>query len=316
MAPCALGRGASQTRRGRCAQVDCDFVYYLKLVHDASLTFEAHLARSVERYFAFIDGALAAGHLRHEERQRLRRPVLRDPLSPASRPPPYVGARQDLYIATPFPTGVVDAHLREALCSLPLMAKAGREAFRRALDDHLFLPTEAERVAHGRAYSAALAAAARARGLPLIDTFSPLLGADGLCRVKCVGANHHLPPAAEPFAAAALARHCLGRSDGDAEPPPGDPAGALADPAGGGEAVSPAGGLQESEPGGGGAAAGDAATRAGEAEGEGGHDRSAPAPEAAGTAGDGLSAVAVDWILACAASAPGGAAALRALAAS
>ncbi|EOD23201.1 hypothetical protein EMIHUDRAFT_447872 [Emiliania huxleyi CCMP1516] len=159
-------------------QVDCDFVYYLKLVHDASLTFEAHLARSVERYFAFIDGALAAGHLRHEERQRLRRP--------------------DLYIATPFPTGVVDAHLREALCSLPLMAKAEREAFRRALDDHLFLPTEAER---------------------------------------CVGANHHLPPAAEPFAAAALARHCLGRSDGDAEPPPGDPAGALADPAGGGEAL-------------------------------------------------------------------------------
>ena len=74
--------------------------------------------------------------------------------------------------------------------------------------------------------------------------------------------------------------------------------------------------MQESEPGGGGAAAGDAATRAGEAEGEGGHDRSAPAPEAAGTAGDGLSAVAVDWILACAASAPGGAAALRALAAS
>mmetsp|Transcript_41030 Transcript_41030/g.132972 ORF Transcript_41030/g.132972 Transcript_41030/m.132972 type:complete len:148 (-) Transcript_41030:368-811(-) len=68
-------------------QVDCDFVYYLKLVHDASLTFEAHLARSVERYFAFIDGALAAGHLRAQARGATAPEAPCSPRSPLPRLP-------------------------------------------------------------------------------------------------------------------------------------------------------------------------------------------------------------------------------------
>ena len=41
-------------------QVDCDFVYYLKLADKPGLDFEAFAADSVSKYFSFIDDALAS----------------------------------------------------------------------------------------------------------------------------------------------------------------------------------------------------------------------------------------------------------------
>lgn len=101
-------------------QVDCDFVYYLKLAEQPALRFADFAADSVRKYFSFVDDALAS------------LPV----------------TRENLCIMTNFATCVTDAHLRESLCTLPFMDQSFKRQFRAKLDA-MTLPSLAQRTAHG-----------------------------------------------------------------------------------------------------------------------------------------------------------------------
>ncbi len=121
-------------------QVDCDFVYYLKLADQPALRFDDFAADSVRKYFSFVDDALAS------------LPV----------------AKNNLRIMTNFATCVPDSHLRESLCTLPFMRADFKARFRAKLEA-MSLPSLAQRTANGRAYAALLRKEASARGLGCVD---------------------------------------------------------------------------------------------------------------------------------------------------
>lgn len=73
-------------------QVDIDFVYYLKLVEDPGLSFDAFATDSIKKYMSFVLHAI--------DRFRLR---------------------GRFFLMTPNVTVVKDEHLRESLCTLPFM---------------------------------------------------------------------------------------------------------------------------------------------------------------------------------------------------
>ena len=99
-------------------QVDCDFVYYLKLAENPTLRFDDFAADSVRKYLSFVDDALAA------------LPV----------------TRENLVLMTPFATCVPDEHLRDSLCTLPFMDATFRLSFRQKLEG-MALPSLSERTA-------------------------------------------------------------------------------------------------------------------------------------------------------------------------
>ena len=132
-------------------------------MEDRSLPFEQFATDSTQKYFSFIDDALAS------------LPV----------------TREQLHVMSPFPTVVTDAALRDSLCTLPFMTAAFRQQFRQRLQG-LALPSQAIRTEYGRLYCDRLRAEAEARGLHYIDMYTPLLGADGLAAISNADQNHHL----------------------------------------------------------------------------------------------------------------------------
>ena len=151
-------------------QVDCDFVYYLKLADKPGLDFAAFAADSVSKYFSFIDDALAS------------LPV----------------TRENLCIMTPFATCVPDAHLRDSLCTLPFMDAAFKRQFREKLN-RMTLPSLQQRTAHGRTYAELLTAEATKRGLRCVNIHAPMLGRDGVNALLNDSQNHHLVDAHTPL---------------------------------------------------------------------------------------------------------------------
>ena len=148
-------------------QVDCDFVYFLKLVDQPSLSFEDFARDSVRKYFTFVDDCLASLPLRREQ----------------------------LIIMTPFATCVPDAHLRESLCTLPFMQPEFKRQFRVKLDALRTLPSLDERTRNGARYAQLLREAADERALRTIDMHTPLLGggpSGGVNRLINADQNHHL----------------------------------------------------------------------------------------------------------------------------
>ena len=156
-------------------QVDADFVYYLKLADQPSLTFDAFAVDSVRKYFSFVDDALAC------------LPV----------------TREQLCIATPFPTCVPDSHLRESLCTLPFMDQKFKTLFRTKLES-MALPSLQTRTEYGAKYAALLRTEAEARGLRCIDLHMAMLGPRGVNGLINADQNHHLVDAHIPLLLPAL----------------------------------------------------------------------------------------------------------------
>ena len=152
-------------------QVDVDHVFYLKLAQNPELSFKKFAEDSVTKYMSFVDHVLSAGGI----------------------------ALDRVYVMSPFPTVVADAHLRESLCTLPFMDRAFKDQYRKKLDS-MVLPTLIERTAHGALYSQLLQDEALRRGLRFIDVHSPLLGGpNGSAALLNPDHNHHLRNAHIPF---------------------------------------------------------------------------------------------------------------------
>lgn len=146
-------------------QVDCDFVYFLKLADNPSLDFDTFAQDSVRKYMSFVDDCLKA---------------------------PALCQRDQLLLMTPFATCVSDANLRESLCTLPFMDAAFKQSFSVKLE-HMTLPDLRKRTEHGTRYSALLRTAAAERGLRCIDIHEPMLSKDTCVnRLLNPDRNHHL----------------------------------------------------------------------------------------------------------------------------
>lgn len=163
-------------------QVDIDFVYYLKLVDQPELPFDAFARDSVRKYMAFVRRVLA--------------------LRGGGQDGSSGGGR--LLLMSPHPTVVTDDHLRDSLCTLPFMTVGFRRDFRAKLDA-MRLPSMAERTSHGSTYCAMLVAAAAPLGVPVIDAFTPLLRPDGSVAARPnTDRQHHLLAAHVPSLLPAL----------------------------------------------------------------------------------------------------------------
>ena len=194
-------------------QVDVDFVFYLKLVRDPSLSFEAFAADSVSKFMSFVIPAL--------ERHRI--------------------GRDRFTLLTPHPTVVTDAHLRESLCTLPFMRADFRAQFTAQLDA-LELPDMATRTRHGRHYCDLLLAEAARHQLHVVDVYDCLLSdhtANGEARKHATAcspnpdAQHHLLPHHLPSILPVFDRSFGGSHTQAAPAPPqastpSDPTGGLA----------------------------------------------------------------------------------------
>lgn len=142
-------------------QVDLDFVYYLKLVEDPNLSFDAFAADSVGKYMSFVTSALDTFGV------------------------------DRLILMTPNPTVVTDPHLREALCTLPFMRADFKAQFKAKLSQ-MTLPSLEERTRYGRQYCDLLLGEAARHQLRAVDVYNCLLGPSGTASLLNADAQHHL----------------------------------------------------------------------------------------------------------------------------